>query len=347
MFIYYLGVWLVAGLLRYVAYRVALAVPTLLILLTVVFFVLRVIPGNPIVAMVGMKAPPGYVEQLIREAGLDKPLYVQYFDYLAQVFTGNLGRSLVFGRREVAAEIMDRLPATVELAVSAFAVSVLLGHVFGFLAARFGGRVDLGARLYAMVSYVLFIPFVGLALQLVFSVWLGWFPVAGRITPGLEPPRVTGLYLVDSLLAGRLDSFADALWHLALPSFTLGLVLSGVFTRLIRNNMVKTLGEDFVSAYRAMGFGELSVLWRAYRVAIVPTVTMMGLQLALLLQGAVLTETTFSWPGLGTLLLERIQYLDYTTVQGTVVVFVVIVVLLNVLVDVVNALLDPRVRRGL
>ena len=335
-----------AGLLRYVAVRLALAVPTLLILLTVVFFVLRVIPGNPIVAMVGMKAPQEYVEQLIKEAGLDKPLYVQYFDYLAQVFTGNLGRSLIFGRREVVAEILDRLPATVELAVASFLVSVALGHLFGFLAARFGGWVDSGARVYSMVAYVLFIPFLGLALQLVFSVWLGLFPVAGRITPGLEPPRITGLYVVDSILAGRLDSLADALWHLALPSFTLGLVLSGVFTRLIRNNMVKTLSEDFVAAYRAMGFGEWAVLWKAYRAAIVPTVTMMGLQLALLLQGAVLTETTFSWPGLGTLLLERIQYLDYTTVQGTVVVFVVIVVLLNVAVDIVNALLDPRVRKG-
>jgi peptide/nickel transport system permease protein len=335
------------SLLRYVALRVALAVPTLLILLTVVFFVLRVIPGNPIVAMVGMKAPPEYVEQLIKEAGLDKPLHEQYLDYLARVFTGNLGKSLIFGKRDVAAEIMDRLPATVELAVAAFLVSIALGHVFGFLAARYGGKVDLTARIYAMVTYVLFIPFIGLALQLVFSVWLGVFPVAGRITPGLEPPRITGLYLLDSLLSGRLDSFADALWHLALPSFTLGLVLSGVFVRLIRNNMVKTLGEDFISAYRAMGFPERNILWKAYRVAIVPTVTMMGLQLALLLQGAVLTETTFSWPGLGTLLLERIQYLDYTTVQGTVVVFVLIVVFMNVAVDIINALLDPRVRRGL
>ncbi|MEM0462907.1 ABC transporter permease [Pyrobaculum sp.] len=336
-----------ASLLRYAAYRVLLAIPTLIILLTVVFFILRVIPGNPIVAMVGMKAPPEYVEQLIKEAGLDKPLPVQYVEYMVQVFTGNLGRSLIFGRREVAAEIMDRLPATVELAVSAFVVSVLLGHVFGFLAARYGGRVDAGARLYAMVSYVLFIPFIGLALQLVFAVWLGWFPVAGRITPGLEPPRITGMYLLDSLLAGRLDSFIDALSHIVLPSVTLGLVLSGVFVRLIRNNMVKTLGEDFISAYRAMGFSERAVLWKAYRVAIVPTVTMMGLQLALLLQGAVLTETTFSWPGLGTLLLERIQYLDYTTVQGAVVVFVIIVVVLNVAADLINAVLDPRVRRGL
>jgi len=335
-----------AGLLRYVAMRLALAVPTLLILLTVVFFVLRVIPGNPIVAMVGMKAPQEYVEQLIKEAGLDKSPYVQYFEYLAQVFTGNLGRSLIFGRREVIAEILDRLPATVELAIASFLVSVALGHLFGFLAARFGGWVDSGVRVYSIVAYVLFIPFLGLALQLVFAVWLGLFPVAGRITPGLEPPRITGLYVVDSILAGRLDSLADALWHLALPSFTLGLVLSGVFTRLIRNNMVKTLSEDFIAAYRAMGFREWAVLWKAYRAAIVPTVTMMGLQLALLLQGAVLTETTFSWPGLGTLLLERIQYLDYTTVQGTVVVFVVIVVLLNVAVDIVNALLDPRVRKG-
>ncbi|ABL87782.1 binding-protein-dependent transport systems inner membrane component [Pyrobaculum islandicum DSM 4184] len=336
-----------SSLLRYIAFRTLLAVPTLLILLTVVFFILRVIPGNPIIAMVGMKAPPEYVEQLIREAGLDKPIYIQYFDYLSQIFTGNLGRSLIFGKREVVNEIIDRLPATVELAISAFFVSIVLGHLFGFLAVKYGGKFDTATRVYAMVAYVLFIPFIGLALQLIFSVWLNLFPVAGRITPGLEPPKITGLYLLDSLLARRLDSFFDAVWHLALPSFTLGLVLSGVFVRLIRNNMKKTLGEDFIFAYRAMGFREWSVLWKAYRVAIVPTVTMMGLQLALLLQGAVLTETTFSWPGLGTLLLERIQYLDYTTVQGTVVVFVFIVVFMNILVDIINALLDPRVRKGL
>ncbi|MBP1450072.1 MAG: ABC transporter permease [Thermoproteus sp.] len=331
---------------RYFAYRLALAIPSMFILLTVVFVILRIIPGNPIEALVGQKAPPEYVKQLMAQAGLDKPLYVQYFDYIRGIFTGNLGVSFI-DNRPVIAEIMDRFPATVELAVASFLVSILIGHALAFLGAYFRGRIDEAVRLYAIIAYVLFIPFFGLALQLLFGVYLRLLPIGGRITPGLEPPRITGLYTVDALLTGDWPALASAVEHLLLPSITLGVVISGIFTRFIRNNIVKTLEEDFILAYKAAGMGRAGVLLRAYRAAIVPTVTMMGLQLALLLQGAVLTETTFSWPGVGTLLLERIQNLDYPTVQGIVVFFVLIVVLINIIVDFVNALVDPRLRRGL
>jgi len=332
--------------LRYILLRLALALPTMLILLTVVFLILRVIPGNPIEAMVGQKAPPEYIQQLMEQAGLNKPLYVQYLDYIRGVFTGDLGRSFI-DNRPVIADIMDRFPATVELAVFSFLVSIAIGHALAFLAAYFRRGVDEAVRLYAIIAYILFIPFFGLALQLIFGVYLRWLPIGGRITPGLEPPHITGLYVVDAAISGDWPALVSALKHLALPSITLGIVISGVFTRFIRNNMVKTLEEDFITTYRAAGLPRWRVLMRAYRAALVPTITMMGLQLALLLQGAVLTETTFSWPGLGTLLLERIQYLDYPTVQGVVIFYVLIVVFINIAVDLVNLAVDPRLRRGI
>ncbi|CCC80759.1 ABC transporter permease [Thermoproteus tenax] len=331
--------------LRYILLRLALALPTMFILLTVVFIILRVIPGNPIEAIVGQKAPPEYVQQLMHQAGLDKPLYLQYIDYIKGVFTGNLGTSFV-DSRPVIDDIMARFPATVELAISSFLVSVAIGHILAFLASYFRKNVDEAVRLYAIIAYILFIPFFGLALQLVFGVYLKVLPVGGRITPGLEPPHYTGLYVVDSIISADWPALISALKHLVLPSITLGVVISGVFTRFIRNNMVKMLEEDFITTYRAAGLSKWRILMRAYRAALVPTITMMGLQLALLLQGAVLTETTFSWPGLGTLLLERIQYLDYPTVQGIVIFYVIIVVIINIIVDLINIVVDPRLRRG-
>jgi peptide/nickel transport system permease protein len=332
--------------LRYIGLRLLLAVPTMFILLSIVFLILRIIPGNPIEAIVGQKAPPEYIKQLMEQAGLNKPLYIQYIDYIKGVFTGNLGRSFV-DNRPVIVDIMDRFPATVELAVSSFLVSIIIGNILALISSYFSGKIDEAVRIYAIIAYILFIPFFGLALQLLFGVYLHLLPIGGRITPGLEPPKITGLYVLDSILTGDWPAFLSAVKHLILPSLTLGIVISGIFTRFIRNSIIKTLEEGFITTYRAAGLTRWQVLLRAYRAALVPTITMMGLQLALLLQGAVLTETTFSWPGLGTLLLERIQYLDYPTVQGIVIFYVLIVVILNIIVDLINIIIDPRLRRGL
>lgn len=339
-------------LLQFVVVRFLLVVPTLLILLSIVFLILRIIPGDPIAAMVGMKAPPEVIEALRAEAGLNKPLYVQYVEYLKGVFTGDLGRSLIWGKRPVIAEIMDHLPATIELAIVAFAISVIIGLGTGLLASHYGGRFDSGMRLYSMAAYALFIPLIGVLLQLVFGVWLRVFPIGGRLSPGVEPPKLcigggclsTGLYLFDSIISGNLEVFLDALKHIALPALTLGIVLSGTYTRLIRNNIEYVKLMEFIQAYRAIGYSRFYITLKAFRAAIIPTITMMGLQFALLLQGAVLTETTFSWPGLGTFLVERIIYLDYTSVQGAVVIFAVLTAVINAIVDIIYAIVDPRVR---
>lgn len=336
-------------LARFIAIRVLLAIPTMLILLTMVFIIMRIIPGNPILAMVGMKAPQEYVEELMHQAGLDKPLYIQYIDYLSGVFRGDLGNSLIWGRRPVIAEITDRLPATLELAISSFAVAAaigILGGVLGPLLRVLRGwhGLDTSVRIYGIVAWTLFIPWIGMMLQLIFGVWLKILPVAGRIDPGLEPPRITGLYVIDSILAGRLDSLVSALEHLVLPSVTLGLVISGGFIRVVRNNMIEVFRQDFMTTYRAIGVSGYTLAIAAVKNALIPVITIMGIQFASLLAGAVLTETTFSWPGMGTFLVERIVYADYTTVQGVVVVFVIFVVAINLVVDVIYALIDPRIR---
>ncbi len=334
------------SLRAYVLTRVLLTIPMVFILLTLVFVIMRILPGDPVLAIVGMKAPPEQIERLRRELGLDKPLWEQYIDYVLGVLRGDLGRSMIWGRRPVIREIWDRFPATLELAISGFLVSVAIGLLTGVHAAvRPGTRTDVALRVFSIVAYSLFIPLLGMLLQLVFGVYLRIFPVAGRKSPLIDVPVVTGLYIVDSIIAGSIEGVIDALWHLALPSLTLGLVLSGVYTRLVRSSMLDVLGEDFIRALKARGIPEWRVVYvHALKNAFIPILTMMGLQFALLLAGAILTETTFSWPGLGTFLMERIEYRDYTTVQGTIVFYAVLVAVVSLLVDIVYAYIDPRIR---
>ncbi len=334
-----------ASLKIYLLTRLLAVIPTVLILLTIVFFILRIIPGDPITAMVGQKVPEEVLQKLRHEAGLDKPIFQQYIDYLTSIFTGNLGRSMIWGRRPVIDEIMDHFPATLELSIFGFIISVILGLLTGSIAAfRRGGKIDASMRIYSIVAYTLFIPWFGMLLQMIFGVYLQLLPIGSRITPGLAPDRITGLYIIDSLITLNFEAFADALAHLVLPSITLGIVLSGAYTRLVRNNLIDVLSQDYIMAYKARGVRSVKVVYHAIKNAFIPVVTLMGLQFAILLAGAVLTESTFSWPGMGTLLIERITYRDYTTVQGAIVFYAIFVALISLIVDLIYALLDPRIR---
>ncbi|NOY11079.1 MAG: ABC transporter permease [Archaeoglobi archaeon] len=334
-----------SSLKAYIITRTLMVIPTVLILLTLVFFIMRILPGDPISAMVGQKVPEEVLERMREEAGLNKPLAVQYIDYLKGVFTGDLGNSMIWGRRPVVEEIMDRFPATLELTIFGFTISVLLGVLTGSIAAfRRGSKVDAGMRIYSVVAYTLFIPWFGMLLQMLFGVYMKVLPIGGRITPGLAPEHITGLYVLDSILTLNLESLKASLLHLLLPSLTLGIVLSGAYTRILRNNLIDVLSQDFITAYRARGVRERKVIKHAMKNAFIPVVTLMGLQFAILLAGAVLTESTFSWPGMGTFLLERIEYRDYNSVQGAIVFYAVFVALISLVVDVIYALLDPRIR---
>ncbi len=334
-----------ASLKAYIVTRALLVIPTVFILLTIVFLILRIIPGDPITAMIGQKVPPQVLEKLRHEAGLDKPLYIQYIDYLKGVITGNLGRSMIWGKRPVIDEIMDHFPATLELTIFGFVMSVILGVITGAIAAfKRGSKTDASMRIYSIVAYTLFIPWFGMLLQMFFGVYLDLLPIGGRITPGYAPQTITGLYVLDSILTLNFNALVDSLSHLILPSLTLGIVLSGAYTRILRNNLIDVLNQDFIVAYKARGIRYWKIVKHAMKNAFIPVVTLMGLQFAILLAGAVLTETTFSWPGMGTFLIERIEYRDYTSVQGAIVFYAVFVALISLIVDIVYALLDPRIR---
>ncbi len=231
-----------SSLPAYIITRFLMVIPTVLILLTIVFLILRIIPGDPITAMVGQKVPEEILQKMRHEAGLDKPYHEQYIDYLRGVFTGDLGKSMIWGKRPVIAEIMDHFPATLELTIFGFVLSVLIGVATGSIAAfRRGSKVDSGMRIYSIVAYTLFIPWFGMLLQMLFGVYLKILPIGGRITPGNTPETITGLYVVDSILTLNINSLVDALAHLALPALTLGIVLSGAYTRLLRNNLIDVL----------------------------------------------------------------------------------------------------------
>jgi peptide/nickel transport system permease protein len=335
------------GSLRlYFITRVLLSLPMIFILLVVIFVVLRVMPGDPVLAMLGDKAPLSQIQEMRHQLGIDRPLYVQFFDYLTSLMRGDLGNSLIWGRRPISVEILEHFPATLELTIGSMIIMLLVGVFTGAQSAyKRNSSTDYGFRTFGIVIYSIPIFWFGMILQLLFGVYLGWFPIAGRIDPFLSPPAITGLYTIDSVLAGDILSFVSTIQHLILPSLTLGLVLSGIFTRLTRVNMLDVLRQDFIAAARARGLKESTVLYKhALKNAFIPILTMIGLQFALLLAGAVLTETTFSWPGMGSYLIERINYRDFPAIQGAVVFFAVLVAAVSVAVDMIYAYLDPRIR---
>ena len=333
------------SLRAYILRRILLAIPMILILISIVFVIMRV-AGNPVSATVGLHAPPAQIERLKERLGLNKPLYLQFFDYIWQLLHGNLGRSMIWGERPVLTEILEHLPATLELSIWALTLSMLIGIFTGVYSARKHRKpVDHAIRIYGIVTYALFIPWIGLMLQLVFGVYLDWLPISGRIDTGMKPQTITGLYVLDSILTLNIHSLVSSLRHLVLPSVTLGMYLSGIFTRLTRSNMLEVLGKDYIRAARARGLSERTVIYKhALKNAFIPILTMMGLQFAALLAGAVLTETTFSWMGMGRFLFERISYRDFTTVQGTIIFFALSIVIISLLVDVIYVYIDPRIR---
>ncbi|MEM2849565.1 MAG: ABC transporter permease [Candidatus Bathyarchaeia archaeon] len=329
----------------YVVRRVLLAIPMILILLTIVFLVMRV-AGDPVSAILGAHAPKEQIEKMKEKLGLNNPPHIQFLDYLWKILHLDLGRSLIWGQRPVLEEIMEHFPATLELSISAFLFGVIIGILTGtFSACRYGKLLDHFFRVYGIITYAIFIPWLGISLQLIFGVYLGWLPTSGRIDPLMAPKTITGLYVLDSLLTFNIPSLISAIRHLILPTVTLGFYLSGIFTRLTRAHMLNVLQKDYIVAARARGLSERRVIYKhALKNAFIPILTMMGLQFAALLAGAILTETTFSWPGMGTFLTERILYRDFTTVQGTIVFFAFLVVLVSLIVDIIYVYIDPRIR---
>jgi peptide/nickel transport system permease protein len=335
------------SLRAYVLTRVGLAIPTVLILLTLVFLLMRVAPGDPIQAALGGRVPAAELDKRREAAGLDKPLLEQYVEYLGDAFTLDLGTT-INDDRKVTSIITDNGTATLELTLVAFAIALVVGIGIGLAAGRFRDTpIDLGGRLFGIFVYAAPVFFTGFLAQLLFSHVLGWLPTSGRASPVIEfeLTKVTHFYLIDSLIAGDWSAFWDVVKHLILPAVTLGLLVSGVLIRLVRVNLLQTMKGDYVEAARARGIPERRVVVNhAFRNAMVPVVTVAGLQFAILLGGAVLTEQTFNWPGIGAELVRYLNERDYIAVQGIITIFALAVVVVSLLIDLINAFIDPRVR---
>lgn len=331
----------------YISARLLLAPLMIWTIVTVVFLLLRATPGDPVDAILGNRAPEAAKAVMREQLGLNKSLLAQYFDYLGNLLHLNLGNSITSKGTSVWEIIQRHFPATVELTFYSMVVAIAVGVTLGMVAAsRPGTSIDVGGRLFGIITYSLPIFWVGMLLQLVLSVQLGLFPLGTRFPLNETAPQgLTGIYTIDSILGGNLNQLLISIHYLALPCLTLGILLSGIFERMVRVNLKQTLQADYVEAARARGVGERQILLaHALKNALIPVITVLGLTFASLLGGAVLTEVTFSWPGLGNRLYEAISVRDYPTVQGLMIFFGVIVVIASMLIDIINAYIDPRIR---
>ena len=327
--------------------RLLLVIPTFIGIVALTFFLIRLAPGDPILLIAGEHGVSAerYAE-LQQQFGFDRPLFVQFTDYLWQVLNGNLGLSVVT-QTPVLQEFGNLFPATMELALIAIILAVAIAIPAGVLAAvKRNTIVDHSITAVSLVGYSMPIFWWALLLILLFSVNLGWMPVAGRLNFIYDIESVTGFMLIDTLIANDHDAFIDALYHLTLPAIVLATIPLAVITRMTRSSMLEVLKQDYIRTARAKGLSEFSVIFKhALRNALIPVVTVIGLQTSILMTGAILTETIFSWPGIGKWLLEAVYRRDYPVVQGGVLLIAGLVILVNTVVDLLYVVINPSLRQ--
>ncbi|CAN5372192.1 ABC transporter permease [soil metagenome] len=330
---------------RFVARRLLLLVPILLGLSILLFLWIRALPGGPAESLLGERATPEAVAQIERIYGLDQPIYVQYLKYLEKLVSGDLGTSIA-SRRPVTEEIGRRFPATIELAIAAMLFAVAFGVPLGFFAAkRYGSAVDHGSLVASLIGISIPVFFLAILLKYVFAVKLGWLPTIGRQDVLISADHPTGFYVLDGIITLNFEAAWDAAAHLILPAIALGSIPLAILARITRASVLDVQNEDYVRTARAKGVGAHTIDRRhIFRNAMLPVVTIIGLQAGLLLSGAILTETVFAIPGMGTWLAGAIESRDYPVLQGGILFVAVVFVLVNLLVDISYALLDPRIR---
>ena len=320
-------------------------IPTLLILLTTVFFLMHVIPGDPVRIMFGEEMPEDAIEEMRHQLGLDRPIYIQYVDYMTKFFRGDLGVSWLF-KVPVIHKVKEVYPTTLEIAIGGLILAASMGVPIGILAAlKRGTKIDHTIRILTLYLYSNPGFWLALLLQLLFGVLLGLLPISGRSPVTSTLHRVTGLLIIDSIIALDFRAFIENLRYLILPCLTIGITSIPMLSRLSRAAMLNELGEDYIITARAKGLPERVVVYKhALRNATLPIITSLGGTFIGLLGGTVITEKIFSLPGLGRLLLESLTGRDFDMIQGVVGVYAVIVVLLNTIVDLIYASADPRVK---
>jgi len=334
-------------MLRFIVRRLLLLVPILLGLSILVFAWIRALPGSPAESLLGERATPEIIKRTRHQYGLDRPIYVQYWRYLDETVHFDLGTSIATSRK-ITFEIKHRFPATVELALAAMIFSIVLGIPLGFLAAkRHGTLFDHTSLLLSLIGISIPIFFLGLILKYVFAVRLGWLPSIGREDVLSETKHPTNFYVLDAILARNPGAVWDSIKHLILPGIALGSIPLAIVARITRAAVLDVQNEDYVRTARAKGLAPLTVDRRhVLRNALLPVTTIVGLQTGLLLSGAVLTETVFAWPGVGFWLKEAIFNRDYPVLQGGILFLAVVFVLVNLIVDLSYAIINPRIRYG-
>ncbi|MDQ0137227.1 dipeptide transport system permease protein [Neorhizobium galegae] len=326
--------------------RIAVLIPTFIGVSIIAFSFIRLLPGDPVALLSGERVmSPERHAQISAELGMDRPLVVQYFDYLGGVLTGDFGSSIV-SKKPILDQFWALFPATVELSFCAIVLAIALGIPAGVIAAiKRGSIFDQGLMGIALVGYSMPIFWWGLLLIILFSGTLQWFPVSGRISLMFFFPPVTGFMLIDSLLSGQKGAFASAISHLALPSIVLATIPLAVIARQTRSAMLEVLSEDYVRTARAKGLSPFRVVGiHALRNAMIPVITTIGLQIGVMLAGAILTETIFSWPGIGKWMVDSVFRRDYAVIQGGLLLIAAIIMFVNLVVDLLYGLINPRIR---
>jgi peptide/nickel transport system permease protein len=321
------------------------AIPVLFGISFLIFLLMHIAPGDPVSLLLGDDATPEDIARTRHEWGLDRPLIVQYADFISRAITGDFGRSLKFNE-PVMKLVAERMPATIELAIASFLVAILISIPLGvYSAIKHNSLLDHAGMSVALIGVSLPNFWLGIMLIYFLGGQLNLLPVAGRIEYGIEIEPVTRLYLVDSLLAGNLTAFWSALLHLLMPAVTLGTSLAAIVTRIARSSVLEVMRQDFITTARAKGLSEKVIIWRhILRNSMITIVTILGLQLGALLNGSVITETVFSYPGIGDLLIQSISARDYKLTQVLILFFAVLYFVVNLFVDLLYSWIDPRIK---
>lgn len=331
-------------MLAYILRRVLILIPTLLGVSIIVFTMLHLTPGDPAELLLGERATDQALAEMREHLGLNKPFHVQYGMFLKRLLKGDLGET-IWTRQKVWIEIKHRFPATIELAVCALFISCFLGVFFGIVSAtKQYSLFDYLSMLGALVGVSMPIFWLGLVFMLIFSLNLGWLPMSGRLSVDVDLEIITNFYILDAVLTRNWAAFRDALWHIIMPAVTLSTIPTAIVARMTRSAMLEVLRQDYIKTARAKGLSQFTVIFKhALRNALIPVVTTIGLQFGVLLGGAILTESIFAWPGVGKWMYDAVMQRDYMVIQGGVLLIATLFVVINLCVDVLYAIINPRI----
>ena len=331
-------------MLAHIIRRILLLFPTLLGISIIIFLMMHITPGDPAELLLGERATEPALEALREHLGLNEPLYIQYGMFLKRLMKGDLGET-IWTRQKVWTEVKQRFPATIELSIAAMLISSLLGVILGIISAtKQYSLFDYLSMLGALVGVSMPIFWLGLILMLLFSLNLGWFPMSGRLSVSIELSKITNFYILDALLTKNWAALKDALWHLTLPAITLSTIPMAIVARMTRSSMLEVLRQDYIKTAKAKGLPPLMVIMKhAFRNALIPVITVVGLMFGILMAGAILTETIFAWPGVGKWLYDAVLQRDYMVIQGGTLIVAAIFVLINLVVDILYAVINPKI----